>query len=111
MNTNYKFYENLFGGIPEETEIDKLIKILNIQGNLCPVDWGVQELLGRPQIIFLNPETGERIGDAICHFGSCGHRKGLIEVMGYPFDDEDKDVVGNLTAEQVFHQMMTYGKF
>lgn len=50
MNTNYKFYENLFGGIPEETEIDKLIKILNIQGNLCPVDWGVQELLGRPRL-------------------------------------------------------------
>ena len=30
MNTiDYKSYETQFGGIPEETEIDKLIKILN----------------------------------------------------------------------------------
>ena len=53
---------------------------------------------------FLNPETGERIGDAVCHFGSYGHERGLIEVMGFPFCDEE-DVVGFLTADEVIHQI------
>lgn len=107
MNTiDYKSYESRFSEIPEETEIDKLVKILTIQGVCCPVDWKVEELYGRPQIIFLKPQTNERIGDAVCHFGSYGHEKGLIEVMGYPFDDEE-DVVGFLTAEEVIHQIET----
>lgn len=63
MNTiDYKSYEIQYGGIPEETEIDKLIKILNTQGNCCPVDWNVVELYGRPQVIFINSQNGERIG-------------------------------------------------
>ena len=105
MNTiDYKSYETQFGGIPEETEIDKLIKILNAQGVCCPIDWEVKELYGRPQVIFLNPQSEERIGDAVCHFGSYGHERGLIEVMGFPFCDE-KDVVGFLTADEVIHQI------
>lgn len=45
MNTiDYKSYESMFGGIPEETEIDKLIKILTTQGVCCPIDWKVEEL-------------------------------------------------------------------
>ena len=109
MNTiDYKSYESMFGGIPEETEIDKLIKILTAQGVCCPIDWKVEELYDRPQIIFLRPQTDERIGDAVCHFGSYGHQEGLIEVMGYPFDDEE-DVVGFLTAEEIIHQIETVG--
>lgn len=109
MNTiDYKSYESMFGGIPEETEIDKLIKILTTQGVCCPIDWKVEELYGRPQIIFLRPQTDERIGDAVCNFGSYGHQEGLIEVMGYPFDDEE-DVVGFLTAEEIIHQIETVG--
>ncbi len=101
---NYKFYETEYGGVPEETEIDKLIKILNTKGNCCPVDWDIVELYGRPQVIFLNPQNGEEIGDAVCHFGSYGHQKGLIEVMGFPFSDKE-DVVGFLTADEVIHQI------
>lgn len=101
---DYKSYETQFGGVPEETEIDKLIKILNDQGVCCPIGWKVKELYGRPQVIFLNPQSEERIGDAICHFGSYGHERGLIEVMGFPFCDED-DVVGFLTADEVIHQI------
>lgn len=105
MNTtDYKSYEIQFGGVPEKTEIDKLIKILNTQGACCLIDWKVVELYGRPQVIFLNPETEERIGDAVCHFGSYGHESGLIEVMGFPFYDEE-DVVGFLTADEVIHQI------
>ena len=105
MNTiDYKSYETQFGGVPEATEIDKLIKILNDQGVCCPIDWEVKELYGRPQVIFLNPQSEERIGDAICHFGRYGHERGLIEVMGVPFCDEE-DVVGFLTADEVIHQI------
>lgn len=105
MNTtDYKSYEIQFDGVPEKTEIDKLIKILNTQGACCPIDWKVVELYGRPQVIFLNPETEERIGDAVCHFWSYGHESGLIEVMGFPFYDEE-DVVGFLTADEVIHQI------
>ena len=101
---DYKSYETQFGGVPEETEIDKLIKILNDQRVCCPIDWKVKELYGRPQVIFLDPQNGKQIGDAICHFGSYGHERGLIEVMGFPFCDEE-DVVGFLTADEVIHQI------
>ena len=105
MNTiDYKIYEFECGGIPEETEINRLIEILNTQGSRYPVNWKVVELYGRPQVIFMDPQNGERIGDAICHFGSYGHEKGLIEVMGFPFCDEG-DVAGFLTADEVIHQI------
>lgn len=101
---DYKSYETKFGGVPEETEINKLIKMLNDQGGCCPIDWKVVELYGRPQVIFLNPQNGELIGDAVCHFESYGHERGLIEVMGFPFCDQG-DVVGFLTADEVIHQI------
>lgn len=105
MNTtDYKSLEIQFGGVPEETEIDELIKALNAQGVCCPIDWKITELYGRPQVIFLNPENGKQIGDAICHFGSYGHERGLIEVLGFPFSDEE-NVVGFLTADEVIHQI------
>lgn len=37
--------------------------------------------------------------DAVCHNGSYGHEKGLIEVMGLPQCEDD--VIGWLTAEEV----------
>lgn len=37
--------------------------------------------------------------DAICHNGSYGHEKGLIEVMGLPQCGDD--VIGYLTANEV----------
>lgn len=37
--------------------------------------------------------------DAICHSGSFGHERGLIEVMGLPQCDDD--VIGYLTAAEV----------
>ena len=39
---DYKSYETQFGGVPEETEINKLIEILNGQGVCCPIDWKVK---------------------------------------------------------------------
>lgn len=48
--------------------------------------------------------------DAICHNGSYGHEKGLIEVMGLPQCQDD--VIGWLTAEEVLKMVdesNTYG--
>lgn len=41
--------------------------------------------------------------DAICHDGSYGHEKGLLEVMGLP--QCDGDVIGYLTAEEVLEMV------
>lgn len=43
--------------------------------------------------------VGDWDWDAICHSGSYGHEKGLIEVMGLPQCQDD--VIGWLTAEEV----------
>ena len=43
--------------------------------------------------------VGDFDWDAICHSGSYGHEKGLIEVMGLPQCEDD--VIGYLTAEEV----------
>lgn len=41
--------------------------------------------------------------DAICHEGSYGHERGLLEVMGLP--DCGEDVLGYLTAEDVLEMV------
>ena len=42
--------------------------------------------------------------DAICHDGSYGHERGLIEVMGLGCDNEE-DAVGFLTAAEVLEMV------
>jgi hypothetical protein len=48
----------------------------------------------------LYPSIKNRICDIVCHSGSIGSKKGLLEIMGLTFDGED--VEGCLTAEEVF---------
>ena len=55
--------------------------------------------------------TGERVCDAVCHYGSYGHESGLIETMGWPlcglvYDD----VEGYLTADTVYARLMNADK-
>lgn len=47
--------------------------------------------------------------DVICHSGSYGHEEGLLEAMGIIVDDssDDDDVVGYLTASDVFQRVCT----
>lgn len=47
--------------------------------------------------------VGDWDWDAICHSGSYGHEKGLIEVMGLPQCQDD--VIGWLTAEEVLRMV------
>ena len=97
---DYKALEEMYGGIPENTEMDKLIDYLKI----CPPEkytYSVTECCGRPQVIFMDFQTGERVADCVCHSGSYGHELGLIEAMGAPLVDEKEvgdEVEGGLTA-------------
>lgn len=93
-----KKYEKEWGGIPENNEMNKLIVML-CKADI-PFDLAIH--FGRPQVIY--PSVDNRICDAICHWGSYGHENGLLEIMGL-CDGVDDDVVGWLTAEEVFEKI------
>lgn len=100
---DYKALEEMYGGIPENTEMDKLIGYLKI---FPPIKYtySVVKYCGRPQVIFMDARTGERVADCICHFGSYGYERGLIEAMGAPLVNKEKtwdDVEGCLTAVDI----------
>lgn len=44
------------------------------------------------------------IFDVICHYGSYGYEKGLLEIMGACITG-GTDVVGNLTADEVIERI------
>lgn len=43
--------------------------------------------------------------DAICHSGSYGHERGLLEIMGTIVRADDDDVEGWLTAEEILQRL------
>lgn len=64
------------------------------------IPFEIGELFGG--LIVCYPCAGELcVSDAVCHDGSYGREKGLLEIMGLVEDEED-DVEGYLTAEEVF---------
>lgn len=104
---DYKALEEMYDGIPEKTEIDKLIDYLKI----CPPEkytYSVTECYGRPEVIFMDFQTGERVADCVCHSGSDGHQRGLIEAMGAPLVNEEEvgdEVEGWLTAIDILSRI------
>lgn len=88
--------EKRYGGIPKVTEMDKLIALLADN----PEGTKVISVYGRPSVRFLD-KTGYEVGDVVCHWGSYGHQKGLLEAYG-AVSNKDCDVEGWRTAEQVF---------
>ena len=104
---NYQDYEKKYGGIPDYTENDKFIKMVR-ENPPMTFTFSVIKTWGRPQIIFMDAKTGERVSDAICR--SYGHEKGLIEVMGYPLCKIEDDVEGCLTADTVYERLMNADK-
>lgn len=106
-----KDFETMSGGVPDFTENDKFIEM--VQKNPPETfTFSVVECWGRPQIIFMDTETGERTCDAVCHYGSYGHQSGLIEAMGWPLcgAKDDDDVEGYLTADTVYARLMNADK-
>lgn len=104
---DYKELEKKYGGIPEHTEMDKLIDWLKI----CPPEkytYSVTETWGCPQVIFMDFQTGERVADCVCHIGSYGHERGLLEAMGAPLVNEEEvgdKVEGWLTAIDILSRI------
>ena len=43
--------------------------------------------------------------DAICHSGSYGHEKGLLEIMGTIVRVDDDEVEGYLTAKEILQRL------
>lgn len=43
--------------------------------------------------------------DAICHSGSYGHEQGLLEIMGTIAEEDDDEVEGWLTAEEILQRL------
>lgn len=91
-------YEKAWGAIPVDNEMNKLI-IMLAKADI-PFDLAIHS--GRPQVFY--PSYEKVICDVICHWGSYGHEKGLLEIMGLVEEAED-DVEGYLTAEEVFNRM------
>lgn len=93
-------------------ELNKLEEYLNKRGMKYIREDKDDERVDRHQLIVLD-ENGDRLWDAICHFGSFGYEQGLLEIMGTlvnPFMDGDT-VVGYLTADKVIDRIeATYGE-
>ena len=59
--------------------------------------------------IVVYDDHNTRLWDAVCHFGSYGHEKGLLEIMGVIVDEEADggSVIGWLTADDVIKRLET----
>lgn len=86
--------EAMHGGIPEITQVDKLIVMLET----TDIPFTVTSNHGRPQVWY--PDDKRPVCDAICHWGSYGHQTGLIKIMGLTHNDDS--VEGYLNADEVF---------
>ena len=85
------------------SELDKLEQYLKENG----VEYTRKDTAGlwdTHQIIVF--DNGVRIWDAICHRGSYGYEKGLLEVMGDPVvkPSDGGSVCGFLTAKEVIER-------
>lgn len=94
------YFEQMYGGIPAITQIDVLMKLLDDAG----IPYEVTQNFGRPQVWY--PNRTQAVCDAICHWGSYGHEKGLIEIMGLVQGDDT--VEGSLTAREVFNRIQQH---
>lgn len=58
----------------------------------------------RHQIVVFDPKE-VMLWDAVCQFGSYGGEQGLLEIMGDIVEEEEGDVVGFLTADEVIERI------
>ena len=87
----------------EILRLDKMLTDANIPHTL-------ERFMDGWQIIYYT--NGERIADAIQHYGSYGVEENRLEIMGLltPEEAEHDSVLGHLTAENVFERMNRHYK-
>ena len=94
----------------DQTEMDKLAEWMGEHAAEYGLEWvhdnKPRELSGFGQDWnqIIAYKGGIYVFDAICHYGSYGYEKGLLEIMGACITD-GADVVGNLTAEKVIERI------
>lgn len=89
------------------TEMNKLIEMLN-NANI-PFELTTDVFDNENNQVWY-PSQKNRVCDVICHQGSYGGEKGLLEIMGLLTEEEAEcdDVVGYLTAENVFNRIKNH---
>lgn len=102
------------------TELDKLEKYLkekkitfdridqsySKKAELLKLGYPVPDGFGEQHQIIVYDEKGNREWDAICHYGSYGFEKGLLEIMGTIVNVNSGDSVeGWLTAEDIIKRL------
>lgn len=60
--------------------------------------------IDKHQIVAIDPKKVQ-LWDVICHYGSYGADQGLLEIMGDIVEEEEGDVVGFLTADEVIERI------
>jgi hypothetical protein len=65
------------------------------------------EPVGERHQLIITDRKGKILWDAICHWGSYGYEKGLLEIMGVIVDEEKAGdtVEGYLTADEVIDRI------
>lgn len=79
-------------------EIERLVKMLEVAS--IPFEL-TDDVEGNSNNQIWYPNYDEKICDVICHKYSYGGKDGYLEIMGLSENDDD-DVEGWLTAEEVF---------
>lgn len=82
----------------EYTEMEELEWLLQE----AKIPYRIDYVLGMPSVRYYGLGK-ELICDAICHSGSYGHEKGLLEIMGLTRNGDS--VEGWLTSEEVFDRI------
>lgn len=82
-------------------EMDKLEDYLDVKG----YNYKRKPLYDGEQIIVYD-NRGVRRWDAVCHSGSYGGKRGLLEIMGdIVLDVVEDDVEGYLTAQDIIERL------
>jgi len=85
------------------TDTDKAAML----ANLCDLVIGLTEknikFTVRPLFDGVQVRTAD--WDVVCHFGSYGHQGGLFEGLGVIFGDENDEVEGFLTAQDILDRL------
>lgn len=101
---NRKRKENDMRDLSELNKLEAYLKDHNIPYER---DDGALDLNGifDRHIIIVYSQSGEREWDAICQYGSYGGDNGLIEIMGTIVQNDEDDVEGWLTADDIINRI------
>ena len=93
-----------------QTEMDKLAEWMGEHAAEYGIEWEhdteprPMSTIGLDWNQIIAYKDGIRRFDVVCHYGSYGYEKGLLEIMGECITG-GHDVVGNLNAEEVIERI------